>query len=153
MEIKLLTPGKTKSPWLQEGISHFEQRLKPFCRLEWDLVKPSRQQNPELAQQEESQSLAARMKPGYVWVVFDERGDELSSQEFARFLQTRQDRGETPLGLVLGGAHGLTPEIRAQAAWLLRLSRMTLTHEMARLLLLEQVYRGFSILKKTGYHH
>lgn len=153
MEIKLLTPGKTKSPWLQEGIAHFEQRLKPFCRLEWDLVKPSKQPNPELAMQEEGQSLLSRMKSGVTWVAWDERGSQMTSPEFAQFLQQRQDRGETPLGLVMGGAHGLTPQIRAQAQWVLQLSRMTLTHEMARLFLLEQLYRGFSILKKTGYHH
>ena len=85
-------------------------------------------------------------------VVLDERGKELMSEDFARFIEDERDIG-TPITFVIGGAYGLDDTIRSKAQLVLSLGKMTFPHELAKLLLLEQLFRADSILRRSGYHH
>ena len=85
-------------------------------------------------------------------VVLDEHGRQFSSADFAAWFETEQDRGRREIVFVIGGPEGISPEISGRAQLTLSLGRMTWTHEMCRVLLLEQVYRAFSILRKIPYH-
>jgi 23S rRNA (pseudouridine1915-N3)-methyltransferase len=85
-------------------------------------------------------------------VLLDSRGKQFSSEEFAQFLQNHQDRSSQPLILVVGAADGFSDQARKSASAVLSLGRMTLAHELARVVLLEQVYRAFTILKGHPYH-
>jgi 23S rRNA (pseudouridine1915-N3)-methyltransferase len=100
--------------------------------------------------------LKTRQKPGahpaYSIVLLDSRGKELSSEEFANFIQEQQNRNPQPLLFAIGGANGFSPALRRSAYFVLSLGKMTLAHELARVVLLEQLYRAFTILKGHPYH-
>jgi 23S rRNA (pseudouridine1915-N3)-methyltransferase len=85
-------------------------------------------------------------------VLLDSRGKEFSSEQFAKFLGDYQDRNPLPLVFAIGGADGFSPETRTAAQHIISLGKMTLAHELARVVLLEQVYRAFTILKGHPYH-
>jgi 23S rRNA (pseudouridine1915-N3)-methyltransferase len=86
-------------------------------------------------------------------VVLDERGEQMSSPELAAFLSKNRDQGTQDLVFAIGGAYGFTDVFRDQAFKAISLSRMTLTHQMVRIFLLEQIYRGFTIMNGEPYHH
>ena len=92
------------------------------------------------------------MRPAHTLVLLDSRGKQLSSEEFANFLDDQATRNPQPLLFAVGPADGFGEKIRAAAAFTLSLGKMTLAHELARIVLLEQLYRGFAILKGHPYH-
>lgn len=136
MHIKIIQIGKTKDTYLKTGELEFLKRLKPYAKIEIVEVKDEKR----------------LQLPDEFVVVLDERGKEMTSVEFAKFLKTFKDRGEN-LNFVIGGAYGLSDELKQHASELLSLSKMTFTHQMARLFLLEQLYRGVCIILKKEYHN
>lgn len=154
MRIDLLFLGKTKNNYLAAGIADFCGRLKRYADLEVKILKEVKPASkPELlVKQEEGAILLARLQPGSFLIVLDPGGRQLSSEELAVCLGDLRDCGKNHLTIVLGGALGLADEVLARAGLVLSLSKMTFTHEMARLLVVEQLYRAFNIMSGTGYH-
>jgi 23S rRNA (pseudouridine1915-N3)-methyltransferase len=144
-KIKILWLGKTKSSHLAEGIDYYLKLLSPMAQVEVVEIKEERGKNADAALAAETRKIL-RQAAGFY--LLDERGSQYTSVGFARFLD-----GKDRLEFVIGGAFGVSDEVKQKSKGTIALSAMTLTHEMARLLFLEQLYRAFTILKGKEYHH
>jgi len=144
VKIKIAWIGKTKSPAIQSMTDEYVKRIQRYTGAE------------TLQLADESALLKLRDKsgprPAHAIVLLDSRGRQLTSEEFAQFLQTHQDRNPQPLILAIGPADGFSDAARKSATATISLGKMTLAHELARIVLLEQVYRAFTILKGHPYH-
>lgn len=151
--LTILAVGKIKSAWIRQGCDEYAGRLDRDWQLVVREIPPSKRRDEAGQREEESAAVLRALTTieGEVWVL-DERGRESSSRELAQECARLRSRG-TPLTLVIGGAFGVDDGVRARGTKLLALSRLTLPHELCRLLLLEQLYRATEILKGTGYHH
>jgi 23S rRNA (pseudouridine1915-N3)-methyltransferase len=139
MKIVILAVGKLKDPWVLEGCAEYLQRLRRHATIQVVEVK-------------EGTALAARIPARHRVVALTERGQEPTSAELAERVARWQMEGAAGVVFLIGGADGLPAEIERQADERLSLSRLTLPHRLARLLLLEQLYRAFSILRGEPYH-
>ena len=143
MKLKVAWIGKTKEPAIQSLTDEYLKRLSRYADAEGITLKD------EAA----VLKLCARdARPRHTLVLLDEQGKQLSSEELAKFLGGYQDRNPLPLLFAVGGADGFTDQARQAATLVLSLGRMTLAHELARVVLLEQLYRAFTILKGHPYH-
>ena len=144
MKLKIAWIGKTKNHAINALTDEYLKRIARYADVEG------------LTLSDESALLKLKQKsssrPAHTLVLLDSRGKVLSSEEFARFLQDHQDRNPQPLVLAIGPADGFSDEARKAASSILSLGKMTLAHELARVVLLEQVYRAFTILKGHPYH-
>lgn len=153
MRLKLLWVGKTQEPWVKAGIDEYAGRVRRYCPLEILEAREEKGAQAAVMRERECERLGKLIPKGGKLVLLDERGDNLSSTEFASFLSRNRDQGTTDLVFAIGGAFGFTDGFRSQAFKTLSLSRMTLTHQMVRVFLLEQIYRGFTIMNGEPYHH
>jgi 23S rRNA (pseudouridine1915-N3)-methyltransferase len=144
VKLKLAWIGKTKNQAIQSLTDDYLKRIQRYADAE------------ALQLSDEAALLKLREKsgtrPAHVIVLLDSRGRQLTSEEFAQFLQTHQDRNPQPLILAIGPADGFSDAARKSATAAISLGKMTLAHELARIVLLEQVYRAFTILKGHPYH-
>jgi 23S rRNA (pseudouridine1915-N3)-methyltransferase len=136
--------GKTKEPAVQSLTDEYLKRLSRYAEVQGTALKD------ESAVLKLCDRNARPVK--HSLVLLDSRGKQLSSEEFAQFLGNHQDRNPLPLLFALGPANGFTAEARQEANLLLSLGKMTVAHELARVVLLEQLYRAFTILKGHPYH-
>jgi len=155
--VKIILPllGKTKEQYLGAGIDDFAVRLRRFVQLELPVLKEKKNAAKEDAarlQYEEGQILLGSIPQSAKVVALAPLGRQLSSEELADLFCRWEDQGVREIAFLIGGPTGLAPELVEKADYVLSLSRMTFTHEMARLLVLEQLYRAFSIKAGTGYH-
>jgi 23S rRNA (pseudouridine1915-N3)-methyltransferase len=151
--IRILAVGRIKTPHWRMAAEHYTQRLAPAVRVMEELVKDADPALPvETRKERETQGLLKLLKPSDTPLCLDERGKLLDSQAFAALLRALYDSGRTPCFLI-GGAYGLARSALEIARQSLSLSPMTFPHELARVLLLEQLYRAENILAGTGYHH
>ena len=137
-KIRILSIGKNKEPWLEQALSEYVKRLKSSLEIEFTWAKNNDQLHA-LAEKEPHR------------FCLDANGKLMSSEQFASFLTKNLELGGSRLAIIIGGAEGLTPELKASNA-LVSLSPMTFTHQMTRLILLEQIYRAIEISKGSGYH-
>ena len=144
MKLKIAWIGKTKDPAIQSLTAEYLKRIARYADVE---SLPLSDQAALLKLREKSGT-----RPAHTLVLLDSHGKALSSEEFAQFLQNHQDRNPQPLVLAIGPADGFSDETRKAAAATLSLGKMTLAHELARIVLLEQIYRAFTILKGHPYH-
>ena len=144
MKIKVAWVGKTKEPAVQTLTDEYLKRISRYAEIEGISVRDE----AELLKWGERSG----MRPAHTLVLLDSRGKQLSSEEFANFLNDQATRNPQPLLFAVGQADGFGEKIRAAAAFTLSLGKMTLAHELARIVLLEQLYRGFAILKGHPYH-
>jgi len=154
LRLEFLFPGRTRESYLAAGVEDFRNRLSNYAEVEIKIlkeVKPGRKPEAQV-RQEEGHALLARLAPKTLVVALDPAGRALSSGELADQLTNWEEGGRRHLTFLVGGALGLAPEVLSRADCTLSLSRMTFTHEMARLLLMEQLYRAFNIRAGTGYH-
>jgi 23S rRNA (pseudouridine1915-N3)-methyltransferase len=144
VKIKVAWIGKTKAPAVESLTDEYLKRLSRFADVEGISLKDE----PALLK------LCAReARPSrYALVLLDSRGKQFSSEELARFLGDHQDRNPMPLLFGVGAADGFSDQAWQAATLVLSLGKMTLAHELARVVLLEQLYRGFTILKGHPYH-
>jgi 23S rRNA (pseudouridine1915-N3)-methyltransferase len=149
----VLAVGKIKTSWIEEGSVEYAKRLGRDVALEIVEIPASKERDPNRQKEDESERLLNAMKKmkGETYLL-DERGERMRSVEIADLLTHARDGGKT-LVFVIGGAYGLTAHLRAAARGSIRMSDMTFPHELSRLLLLEQLYRGIEIAKGSGYHH
>lgn len=150
--ITLLCVGTLKEPWAKHACEQYAARLHA-AKFEMLEIAASKDRDPQKQVADESTRLliAAERFKGQTWAL-DERGIRVASPQFAELVSKAKDRGDC-ITLLLGGAYGLADTVRAAADLVVRLSDMTLPHELCRVLALEQLYRAQEIMKGTGYHH
>jgi 23S rRNA (pseudouridine1915-N3)-methyltransferase len=144
-KIKIVWVGKTKERYLAEGINKYLKFLMPMTQISIVEVKEEKGRQNKDALDEEARKIMRQTRDYY---ILDERGREFSSVGFAQFLKDKDS-----IDFVIGGSFGVSAEVKETAKGSIALSKMTLTHEMARLLFLEQLYRAYTILKGKEYHH
>lgn len=157
LTVNVICVGKCKESYLREGCAEYQKRLTPYCNLQViEVPAVSFSQNPspgEIAQglAQEGRSILKQMGKGYHYVLCVE-GKALDSPSFSRHIMERAVAGESHLNFIIGGSYGLFEEVKAQAGLRFSLSAMTFPHQLARLLLLEQIYRAFQIATNGQYH-
>ncbi|MBF0105023.1 MAG: 23S rRNA (pseudouridine(1915)-N(3))-methyltransferase RlmH [Deltaproteobacteria bacterium] len=144
--------GQSKDPCFGGLEKNYHTRIKRYVDSEIIFVKDSPEKNVALKIKKESEALLAKIKAGDCVVVCDEHGRALDTRAFAGNLQDWIARSQRVV-FVVGGAYGMSEALINKGQCKIKLSEMTLPHELARVLLLEQVYRGFSILRGEKYHH
>lgn len=155
MHIKVLALGKLKEKFLKEGISEFQKRLTPYANFEIIELQPVEIRDENLIQKaldEEAQKLLAYIKPQSYVITLEIGGKMLSSEDFARKISDLTNEGFGEIVFVIGSSCGLSKIISDRADFKLSLSKMTFLHQFARLILTEQIYRAFKIIKGETYH-
>ena len=156
MKLNLVCLGRTKEQFVQEGIAKYLRYLKPYADTE---IKELREEkihdlkDAPLIRKKEAEKIFKAVSPQALLVAMDERGQEFTSHGFAEFLNKALDSGFREMVFVVGGAMGLDESVTDRSNKVIAMSRWTLTHEMARLVLLEQLYRAFTIIKGKPYHY
>lgn len=150
MRIRILREGRTKDPNLRALENDYAARIAHFNEIILEELPSMRKQGSKPKSSPAERRLAEKLG-GSVKTLLDPRGRELTSEEFAQWLGQEAVRGTRELAFLVGGPDGFSPAFRVKADMLLALSRMTLTHEWARVLLLEQIYRGFTMLRGFPY--
>jgi 23S rRNA (pseudouridine1915-N3)-methyltransferase len=153
LKIKVLWVGKTQEEWVRRGIEEYAGRIRRYAPLEIGEVKEEKGAQAEVGREAECGRLLKTVPRNARLIILDEQGEEFTSPQLAAFLGAERDRGSTELAFAVGGAYGFSEGFRARAAKTIALSRMTFTHQMVRIFLLEQIYRGFTILNNEPYHH
>lgn len=152
MKLRIVAVGKDRSGLYAPAVDEYAKRLARYVKFELVEVPEARRfAGTPRAREEEAASLEAKLAPRERLVVLDERGDELTSQAFAARVRKWVEGGQD-VALVIGGSDGLAPELLARADERLAVSRFTLAHRLARLVLVEQLYRAFTILRGEPYH-
>jgi 23S rRNA (pseudouridine1915-N3)-methyltransferase len=149
LSLRFIWVGKSDPGEYARGIERYWSRLSRWAALEEVVIRPERDRDSAAARREGAKILAAVR--GKI-IALDERGRMKSSDEFAKMLSNHRDRDPRPVSFIVGGASGLSPEVVSRADEILSLSKMTFPHQMARLLLVEQVYRALSIQAGLRYH-
>ena len=155
MRITLLVVGKTTDPRLQSLIEDYQQRLKHYIPFEFVVVpdiKNAKTLSQEQLKSAEGQAILSFLTPAMDALLLDEHGREFRSIEYADFLQKKMGSGRD-LTLVIGGAYGFSKEVYDRANGKISLSQMTFSHQMIRLMAIEQIYRAMTILRGEPYHH
>ncbi len=153
MKLRLLWVGKTQEAWVKAGMDEYAGRLKRYFPLTIAEAKEEKGAQAEAGREAECARLARLVPRNARLILLDERGEEMTSPELARFLGRERELGTPELVFVVGGAYGFSADFRSQAHKSIALSRMTFTHQMVRVFLLEQLYRACTILNNEGYHH
>ncbi len=156
MKLTLLVIGKTDAKFLQEGIKQYHNRLKHYIDFNIEVIpdiKKTKNVTEAMQKQKEGEAILKRLSAGSEFHIFDEKGKMYNSRGFAGFLQKKMVYGLKELVLVTGGPYGFSEEIHRKAASKISLSKMTFSHQLARLLCMEQIYRAFTILNGEPYHH
>ena len=156
MKIRVLFTGKTTDPWIRQGIEVYAGRILHYVSFE--LVEiPDLRQTASLSEEQvklrEGELILKALKPTDHLVLLDERGAAFSSLDWARNLEQKAAHLPKDLVFVVGGPYGFSVEVQARCQERLSLSRMTFSHQLVRLVFLEQLYRAFTIIRGEPYHH
>jgi 23S rRNA (pseudouridine1915-N3)-methyltransferase len=150
MRFRVIWPGKTRDARLRSLIEDYLERLTHFVRVEVvELKEAGGGERPGI--DKETRRISDALRPGGIVVILDVAGVEWTSQQLAEQVRSWEGRGIKEVSFVIGGPHGLPPDLVARADRLWSLSRLTLTHEMARVLLFEQLYRAYTIINGLPY--
>ncbi len=152
LKLQILQVSPTKEAPLRTLEAEYEKRLQAFVKLETITVPACKKDDRAQAQKEEAEALENHLDPHALLVVLDERGQAMTSEEFAKWLGKVRDFGEGKVQFLIGGSHGLDPALMDKAKLKLAFSKMTFTHEMIRVFLKEQLYRACAILAGKTYH-
>ncbi|PVW15713.1 23S rRNA (pseudouridine(1915)-N(3))-methyltransferase RlmH [Marixanthomonas spongiae] len=156
MKITLLAIGKTDDKNLQTLIATYSKRLNHYVPFFFEIipdVKKAKNLSEALQKQAEGQEILKRLQHSDVLFLLDENGKQFRSVGFSQFLQKKMNSGLKNLVFVIGGPYGFSDEIYERANGKLSLSKMTFSHQMVRVFFIEQLYRGFTILRNEPYHH
>lgn len=146
MKILIISPGKGHDDTVATGILEYEKRLSRTCDIEWLFPAVGSAENEGVA-------IVKAFKDGDYVVLLDERGKDIDTQDFSKLIDTQLQSGTKRLVFVIGGAYGVNGDVKARAQQTIKLSSLVFPHMLARLILIEQLYRGFSILAGSKYHH
>jgi 23S rRNA (pseudouridine1915-N3)-methyltransferase len=152
LKIHLLFVGKTKNQSLISLMREYERRLHHFCDLALTEIRPVEESETARMRDKEGEALLARIRPDAFVLALDPAGESLTSEKFAALIADQRDHSSKDLIFVIGNYWGLSNQVKKRANKILSLSRMTLNHEMTRLVLLEQIYRAFTLIHRIPYH-
>ncbi|MGB1370121.1 MAG: 23S rRNA (pseudouridine(1915)-N(3))-methyltransferase RlmH [Flavobacteriaceae bacterium] len=156
MKIKLLTIGKTDNAALAQLIKTYEARLKHYIQFSIEIIpdlKNTKNFSEEIQKEKEGDLILSKISTTDRMVLLDENGTSFDSIEFSKFLQKQMNSGIKQLVFIIGGPYGFSEKIYKKSQVKISLSKMTFSHQMVRLFAIEQIYRGFTILKNEPYHH
>lgn len=156
MKLRLLCVGKTNFSFLSEGEREYTNRLTHYCnlsRIDIPELKNAKSLSTNEIKNKEGQLILAKVQPTDVLILLDENGNMFNSIEFSSFFEKKMIQGKTSIVFVIGGAFGFSKEVYDRANELISLSKMTFSHQIIRMIFLEQLYRSFTILKGEKYHH
>ncbi|HQV34854.1 MAG TPA: 23S rRNA (pseudouridine(1915)-N(3))-methyltransferase RlmH [Flavobacterium sp.] len=156
MNIKLIAIGKTDHKNLQALIEEYQKRLSFYIKFELEIIpdiKNVKNLSEEQQKEKEGELILAKLSPTDFLILLDENGKSYTSIGFANELQKKMNAGIKTLVYVIGGPYGFSETVYQKAQQKISLSEMTFSHQMVRLFFIEQVYRGFTILKNEPYHH
>jgi len=145
--------GKTTEAYLNEGIENYSRKLGHYMNSGIKIFPSSTEKNTSKALREESSKILKSITALDFVVVLDEKGKQFSSIELSREIQKVMNRSYSRMVFIIGSAYGIDGELKERADMILSFSRFTFTHQMIRLILMEQVYRAMTILKNESYHH
>jgi 23S rRNA (pseudouridine1915-N3)-methyltransferase len=158
MNITLITVGKIKEKYLKDAIAEYSKRLQKYCSL--SIIEISDEKTPDNAsekeelqiKEKEGEAILRNIKDNMYVFALDLKGKMLTSEEFSSELEGLAIRGDSNIAFVIGGSLGLSQAVLSRANYKLSFSKMTFPHQLFRVMLLEQVYRGFRIIKAEPYH-
>lgn len=156
MKVEFWVIGNTAFDYLKEGTTIYEKRLQHFLPFEYNIipdVKNAKSLPTEQLKEKEGEVILKKLDKGDWLLLLDEQGKEFSSVAFANYLDNLLQQNHKRIVLLVGGAYGFSPDIYARANGKISLSKMTFSHQMVRLFVLEQLYRAMSILRNLPYHH
>ncbi|HLW40922.1 MAG TPA: 23S rRNA (pseudouridine(1915)-N(3))-methyltransferase RlmH [Flavobacterium sp.] len=156
MNIKLLAIGKTDNKNLQTLIDEYTKRLGFYLKFDLEIIpdiKNAKNLSEAQQKQKEGELILAKLSATDHLILLDENGKSFSSVGFADELQKKMNSGIKTLVFVIGGPYGFSDEVYQKAQGKISLSKMTFSHQMVRLFVIEQIYRGFTILRNEPYHH
>lgn len=149
MKIRILSVGKKHEPWVEQGIGRFQERLRPPFATDIEII-PHSGKGQQAAASEESERLIKRFSDSDLVILLDERGKNLSSPELSDYISKNSNR---QIVIIIGGAYGVSQELRDRADLTWSLSRLVFPHQLVRLILAEQLYRAQEISRGGQYHH
>ena len=153
MKIRIICPGKIRERFLSDGIDEYKKRLSKYCTVEIIEVPDCPDTMPvEQALATEGEKILSKISSGDVLWVMDLHGKEYTSEELSAVMVSDLEKGGSTLSIAIGGSNGLSPELVKRADRRVCFGKITMTHQMTRLLLLEQLYRGFKIYHNEKYH-
>lgn len=158
MNISIISVGKIKEKYLRDGIDEYKKRLSRYCSIE--IIEVPDEKAPEnLSDKEEEQikineglSILRNIKEGTFIIALDIKGKSLSSEELSDSISNLALTGKSSIAFIIGGSLGLSKEVLDKSHYKLSFSKMTFPHQLMRMILLEQIYRGFRIMKGEPYH-
>ncbi|HAN19543.1 MAG: 23S rRNA (pseudouridine(1915)-N(3))-methyltransferase RlmH [Bacteroidetes bacterium GWC2_33_15] len=156
MKVKLVMIGKTDLDYIKSGIAEYEKRLSfyiPFSSIVIQDIKNTKKLNENQQKQKEGELILDQIKDGDYIVLLDEKGKEYSSVEFSGFVEKQMIAGTKNLVFIIGGPYGFSEDVYSRAKSKLALSKMTFSHQMVRLIFMEQLYRAMTIIRGEPYHH
>jgi 23S rRNA (pseudouridine1915-N3)-methyltransferase len=155
MRVKVLVIGHTHEPYVKEGVARYTKRLPHYCTFDYVELKDiaTKGLTPDIQKNKEGELILKQLKTEDFLCLLDEKGKAFTSVNFSKHIEKKQLAGTKSWVLVIGGAHGFSDEVYARANEQIRLSDMTFPHDLVRIILVEQLYRAFSIIRGEGYHH
>lgn len=156
MHVEVWSLGKENDSFIDEGVRHYFQKTKPWNSIELVVLQTAKKAattDINRARQQEEELIMKRLQPGHYLVLLDERGKSLSSIEWSQQFQQCMNQGVKTLVILIGGAYGVSEAVKKRANQTWSLSRLVFPHQLVRLIVAEQVYRAFSILNNSPYHH
>ncbi|MCH5329092.1 MAG: 23S rRNA (pseudouridine(1915)-N(3))-methyltransferase RlmH [Coprobacter sp.] len=156
MKIQLLAVGKTTAAYVSDAIEEFNRRLKHYIPFEMEIIpelKNTKNLRVEQQKEKEADAILKSLLPGDYIVLLDEKGREFSSLKFAEYIEHKMQTVAKRTVFIIGGPYGFSPRIYQAAHDKISLSRMTFSHQMIRMIFIEQLYRAMTILNHEPYHH
>ena len=156
MKILLIVVGKTDMKWLIEGIGQYVERISHFSQFDIEVIpdiRNTRSMDAQMQKIREGEQILRLLQPSDDVLLLDDKGIEMTSPEMARWLQKRMAQSTKRLVFIIGGPYGFSSDVYDRVPGRISLSRMTFSHQMVRLIFVEQLYRSFAILNNLPYHH
>ncbi len=153
MKVKLITVSKEDDGPVNAIFSDYAKRLIHYCNFEYINIRPTKSLLAEEQRSSDASKLSKKISAREEMVLLDEQGIELTSFDFAELLMKKMNSGTKGLCFVVGGAYGFHKSIYDKSSLMISLSKMTLPHQLAKIIFIEQLYRGFTIIKNEKYHH
>lgn len=156
MKITILVVGKTDKGFVSQGVDEYLNRLKRYIKTDIVVlpdIKNSKNLSADQLILKEEELILSSLGSSNDIILLDENGDEFTSMEFSRFIQGKMLSGTKEVVFIIGGAYGVSIAVKQRAQSHLALSKLTFSHQMVRLVLVEQIYRSMTILRGEPYHH
>jgi 23S rRNA (pseudouridine1915-N3)-methyltransferase len=153
MKISIWSVGKNHEAYIKDGVAEFTKRISHYYPIDWQIIAPSKAMQHIAIKKEEAQNIMKQMASNDVLILLDETGKMLSSPGLAQLIQQKANQSTQKIIFLIGGAYGVSDDIKKRANHTWSLSQLVFPHMLVRLILSEQIYRACSILANEKYHH